>query len=272
MFEQFPRSPKKETEQSLDVYDQEKKPETKEAMEEGSPAFARLTQSIVELEGTLRSNDMPEALRNSLEQHVATLQEQLATAKAEHEAILDAAEIDELTKVLNRRGFMKQYTSRFDRISATSEHNTNFSLLYLDLDGFKKINDTLGHTVGDIALQVIAEQMEETLRETDTIGRLGGDEFAIILPQLSGVEARRVAERILESIRNTAGKILSEKYEDFPGVAASIGVVDAAHMRTESPDTDAEQLIEFADNRMYAAKAQKTHDEFGRPVGQIVEV
>jgi len=117
------------------------------------------------------------------------------------------------------------------------------SLLFLDVDHFKKVNDTLGHAAGDAVLCAVAERLQEVLRDDDTAARLGGDEFAILLEDTSALEAAEVAQRILEAVRRPvecAGRVVT--------TGVSIGVAE------RGVDTDAGTLLRHADLAMYAAK------------------
>ncbi|WP_218938123.1 EAL domain-containing protein [Billgrantia lactosivorans] len=120
------------------------------------------------------------------------------------------------------------------------------SLAYLDLDGFKEINDRLGHDVGDRVLVRIAERLTSALREADTVARLGGDEFIIVLPEQSDVAS--VARLIARLLRRIAEPIEIEG--DSLYVSGSIGVV---HFSPED-EIEPEQLIRQADQAMYQAK------------------
>jgi diguanylate cyclase (GGDEF)-like protein len=133
-------------------------------------------------------------------------------------------------------------------LAAASRSDGEVALLLIDLDRFKEINDTLGHSHGDKLLCQVAPRLQSVLREGDTVARLGGDEFAVLLPLVDGVgEAQSVAERLRDSLHQTF---------DVNGVAldveASIGIA-------LSPwhGTDTEELLRNADIAMYAAKDRK---------------
>ncbi len=123
--------------------------------------------------------------------------------------------------------------------------NTPFALLYIDLDKFKPINDSLGHEAGDYVLQQVARRMIDTLRKADTVARLGGDEFGVILHDMGSRElASRIAKKLLAAIASPLS------YHSHPlQVGASMGI-------TLFPDdsTDLEQLTAYADSAMYQAK------------------
>jgi diguanylate cyclase (GGDEF)-like protein len=136
------------------------------------------------------------------------------------------------------------------RCAEPSGGHCGISVLYIDLDGFKPVNDTLGHAAGDQVLVEVAERLRSATRGTDTIARLGGDEFAILLERTSGAEAdaRTVAERVLAGIKRQI------VLDGIPvTVGASVGIACISGDGTAcSPD----QLLREADLAMYAAKAK----------------
>jgi diguanylate cyclase (GGDEF)-like protein len=120
------------------------------------------------------------------------------------------------------------------------------SIFMMDVDHFKKINDTHGHKVGDLVLQKLAEICRDTLRMVDIIGRVGGEEFAILLPETTEQEAIRVAERLRQAIANAKiplghGLPLS--------ITVSIGITSLM-----SKDDNIDVLLSFADKALYEAK------------------
>ncbi|MBW4563471.1 MAG: EAL domain-containing protein [Mojavia pulchra JT2-VF2] len=121
----------------------------------------------------------------------------------------------------------------------------SLAVMFLDLDRFKVINDTLGHTLGDILLKSVAERLRDCLRGGDTVARWGGDEFTILLPQVNSLEeVTQVARRILQALENPFEIEGHELY-----VSASLGI---ALLNDKSPD--AETLIQHADAALYYAK------------------
>ena len=162
--------------------------------------------------------------------------------KEREDAMRRLAYRDELTGLPNR-------VSLLDRLSLEFAHarrnRSRLGLLYLDLDGFKQVNDELGHHAGDQFLRAVATRLRGSLRAGDTVARLGGDEFVVVLPGLgSAEEARTVAQKVLDGI---AAPLEVEGRVVRPG--ASIGV--AVH-----PDDadEAETLLRRADKAMYRAK------------------
>ena len=123
--------------------------------------------------------------------------------------------------------------------------------MFLDLDGFKQINDEHGHEFGDLVLKVTADRIKAEIRETDTVARIGGDEFVIILSSLPEIAiAERIATSLIEQIAR------SIQIDDISvGVSASIGI-----SLYPQDGTTAEQLIRAADKAMYAIKHQGKND------------
>ena len=120
--------------------------------------------------------------------------------------------------------------------------------MLLDLDGFKSVNDSFGHSAGDTLLQRIADALREVLRETDILARIGGDEFALILPDTDDEAANVVAEKLVRAVRSH-GSFLRDGRRAV--VTVSIGITTLAGRR----GVDAAQLLSEADEAMYRAKA-----------------
>lgn len=151
---------------------------------------------------------------------------------------------DELSGLYNRRFFFRCLEREVD---LARRYNQPLSLVLIDIDNFKQYNDTWGHPQGDRALAKAAEVLKETLRTTDTVARYGGEEFAVILPQTNLINAKKLCERLRETIARSPipgpGTTLTEP------LTASIGVV-----LYEAPMT-AEQFLGEADRVMYYAKS-----------------
>lgn len=150
------------------------------------------------------------------------------------------ADIDELTGLYNRRA----WTVRLLALQELRHGGQTFSVLFLDLDLFKELNDRFGHEAGDSALRVLARVMREELREQDIIGRYGGEEFVVALPGADRAHAMRVAERIRQRLQDLATADPAHAMR-----TVSIGVA------TLHTDEDTTTLLKRADEAMYAAKA-----------------
>ena len=147
---------------------------------------------------------------------------------------------DGLTELYNRRKMdadLKKAQARALR------YGSDFAVIILDIDHFKKINDTHGHETGDEALKGVSRVLVQTIRETDAAARWGGEEFLVLCPETDLAQARLLAERLRENIAH-------EEYVGSLKMTASFGV--ASHLEF----TDLKDLLNAADNRLYTAKGQ----------------
>jgi len=155
--------------------------------------------------------------------------------------LIEHARIDPLTGLANRRGLMARLQQEWDRIQ---RHGGKLSFILGDLDDFKRINDTHGHSVGDKILQAVAGAIAGQCRSIDLSSRYGGDEFAIVVPDEMASEAVMLAERCRQAIEGVGLSADSETVF----TTASFGVAD-----TEEADSPA-ALIRQSDNALYHAK------------------
>src|SRR5215210_3354575 len=176
-----------------------------------------------------------QALRLFANQAVAALQSANQALKLRHEATHDA-----LTGLLNRRAVRARLARE------VGEPDAEFGLILCDMDDLKRVNDTLGHEAGDLALRLLADALRTGLRRDDAY-RLGGDEFAIVLPGASESDAERVVERLQHTVSMAAR-------DPIDVIAASFGV--AVYEEGESPD----RLVARADAVLYAAKRRSRHE------------
>ncbi len=165
----------------------------------------------------------------------------LALLKA-NEQLFRMAMIDDLTQVYNRRRFIEQLEAEIGR---ARRHGQKLALAMLDIDHFKKVNDTHGHAAGDVALKHVARLCVATMRPSDFVGRLGGEEFAICLPATEQAAARAAAERLCRRIATTAADL----GDTYLPLTASIGVAEIM-----PGDIDATSLLTRADDALYRAK------------------
>ncbi|HWS71086.1 MAG TPA: EAL domain-containing protein, partial [Thermoanaerobaculia bacterium] len=164
--------------------------------------------------------------------------------KAAEQQIEYQAYHDALTGLANRRLFHEHLTLA---LALAQRRNRLVSVLFLDLDHFKLINDSLGHSIGDALLKQVAARLKASVREGDTVARVGGDEFTIVLQELGDrSDAALVAQKVLKTIAEPVEVAEHKLY-----VTASIGI-------TIFPEDgqDAEALLKNADNAMYRAKSQ----------------
>jgi len=161
------------------------------------------------------------------------------------EELLKASRTDPLTGLTNHRGFMNALISEFNRFK---RYNLNLTVLMIDVDFFKEVNDHYGHLIGDRVLKLAAQIFATCLRETDVAARYGGDEFAIILPETELAEGLKVAEKLrsqASSVCLNADKKIKTK------ISLSIGIAQA-----EAKDDDAMSFLRRVDEALYQAKQQ----------------
>ncbi len=162
-----------------------------------------------------------------------------------------ASSIDLLTGVANRRELMRKGRKLLRQAKVKK---TDFSVIMIDIDYFKRVNDQFGHSVGDVVLKKVVELGDEFMRKTDVFGRFGGEEFIAFLPNTSTEQAKMVAERFRVSVDEYSWKMSHESQEPFT-ISISIGVANSVDFSDEeSPDLAT--LISKADSLLYQAKEQ----------------
>lgn len=196
--------------------------------------------------------------------YILAMARDISLRKSHEAKIHHLAYYDSLTGLPNRSLFL----DRLHQVLAQSaRHEQHSALLFMDLDRFKNINDSLGHDVGDELLIEIADRLKEMMREEDTVARLGGDEFVVILPELASrmepaaLNARRITTRILESLAEPI-----HVGEHTLHISASIGI-------RLFPDSnlDAKSILKQADTALYRAKSGGRNTfHFYRPSMQLL--
>ncbi len=171
---------------------------------------------------------------------------QLCVSENMKESLRHKTFMDEVTGVYNYRYLDRRLAEETER---TRRHGGLTAVLYMDLDGFKQVNDQFGHQVGNTVLQQIATTMSRKMRSCDVFGRIGGDEFLAILPQTDRREAYVLAERLRETVENYALAVEKGRIVDF--VRVSIGVA-AFPVNGENMDN----VITAADNAVYECKSR----------------
>ncbi len=162
-----------------------------------------------------------------------------------------ASSIDMLTGIVNRRELMKKGRKLLSRAKI---QKTNFSVIMIDIDNFKKVNDEFGHHVGDQVLKKIVELGEGFLRKTDVFGRFGGEEFIIFLPNTSTAQAKVIAERFRIAVEEHAWKINHTSQKPFT-MSISMGITNSVDFSLDEL-FDLTTLINKADSLLYQAKEQ----------------
>ena len=179
-----------------------------------------------------------------LHAEIERLRAEVAALTARAETAEALADHDVLTRALNRRGFM---TVLNRSMAFCRRHDVQAVLLYLDLDGFKGVNDRLGHAAGDAALVRVADLLLENVRESDAVGRLGGDEFALLLLHAGVEEGRDKARRLAETLEADGFQWQGER----AALGGSFGV------RPYVGQTDPEVWLSEADAAMWLRKKSR---------------
>ncbi|MDI1296854.1 MAG: diguanylate cyclase [bacterium] len=165
--------------------------------------------------------------------YVAVIEDLSDLRQASFEAVHDP-----LTGLFNRRGLAAQWEGL---LACGAAEGPMISLLFLDLDGFKQLNDSHGHAVGDACLVDVARMLGAQVRSQDVVARIGGDEFVMLLPDMDTAEAQALGERVRHGLAN-------QTFGGDHGISGSFGLV------TASGATDIDRLIDCADGAMLAAK------------------
>ena len=205
-------------------------------MASGLPSHSTEMTQLLEALG-LRRRDVSDAALAALARLTAerdALAERLAIAE-------DLADRDTLTPTLNRRAFIRELHRT---MSEVERYKTPAAVLYVDLDGFKALNDSFGHAAGDVVLKHVGRLLVDSVRESDAVGRLGGDEFGVILNRANSEEARAKAQTLSGQLNSSAIIHAGQAHR----ISISIGVHALAI--AEDPET----AIARADEAMYAEK------------------
>lgn len=169
--------------------------------------------------------------------------------KGAHEKMRDLAMHDELTDIWNRRAFYQHAIIVLEH-AMREKHST--SLILLDIDHFKLVNDRYGHLVGDQVLKMVANTLKESLRLYDKVGRWGGEEFIVLLPTTTIIEAAIIAERLRKGIAARQHTVHSEENsgDEQLSVQVSLGVSSI----TDGENASLDELVDRADSMLYQAK------------------
>jgi diguanylate cyclase (GGDEF)-like protein len=175
---------------------------------------------------------------------VERLQAELRAEKARVKELEASAETDALTGIFNRRGFDRELKRS---LAYVKRYWTRAALMYVDLDGFKPVNDTHGHAAGDAILKALAGVLTGSLRASDTVARLGGDEFGLILWNLGEADAASKAWALEAAVSDTA--------VEWEGLTLSVGASIGFAML--GPSDELTDILAKADQAMYARKAAR---------------
>lgn len=186
-----------------------------------------------------------ETLRLELERALADLRDKNTQLEASLTRVEEMAATDPLTGLYNRRHFSRVLDQLF---AEAQRYNKDLSCVMIDMDGFKQLNDTFGHQVGDQLLVLAGKVISANMRRMDVAARYGGDEFVLLLPHANADEAAGVAQRIRAEFKQ-ASRLIVKRAD---GVSMSIGIGSLSVNRPSGAD----QLIATADSALYTAKQQ----------------
>lgn len=176
-------------------------------------------------------------------EHMMLVGRDITKRKKNHEQLKYMANHDILTGLPNRRFFIRVLEQS---LAEAKRYHRSIAVMYMDLDGFKDINDTFGHDVGDELLKQFAERIRECIRESDVFSRFGGDEFVLLMPEITGIsQVKQVAERMLQTLQKPWGVLGNEI-----STTSSIGITIY-----QSGDS-AKKFIKKADTALYKAKSE----------------
>ncbi|MFN3150971.1 GGDEF domain-containing protein [Bremerella sp.] len=181
------------------------------------------------------------AANQKLKQRLESAEATLKTQSQELEETLSEARTDALTQLFNRRAFDEERERRW---ALWQRKQQPFSLLILDIDHFKRVNDTYGHDAGDMVLREVAERLNSVMRKTDYLARIGGEELAILMPEADWNSVSTVAKKILNVIRSLPVQYGKTSID----VTISCGLMPVIHAE------GMEALTKGADEALYAAK------------------
>ena len=220
---------------------------TLEAIDEALPALASLLRATAPAADRLAEMAAEMIMERMMSAQAATdeLRTQFQSAAETATLLVEQNRIDPLTRQLNRRTLELTID---EHIEQWHRFGWPFAIFFIDVDHFKHVNDTWGHTTGDQVLAAVAAQLTQTLRYGDHVGRYGGDEFVVVLPAVSSLQANAIAARLVASMRSNPIRLPDGTLHTQ---TVSIGVAATDQMRGP---VDRVALVEAADRGLYAAK------------------
>jgi len=204
---------------------------------------SRLVRDLPEMYSAQPARNVPSELAVLLGE-VQRLEGELAAARVKMKELEATADIDAVTAIFNRRGFERELTRS---LSYVKRYGTRAALFYIDLDGFKLVNDQHGHAAGDAVLKRVAAMLARSVRASDTVARLGGDEFGLILWNLNETDAAAKAWALEAAV--------SEAAIEWEGQTLAVGASMGFAMF--GPADELADVMATADRAMYARKSAR---------------
>ena len=206
--------------------------------------LSALTNGATKVAAGDLSVQLPIYLNDELGLTTRVFNKMVAELQQSHNQLEEMATTDTLTGLANRKQIMNLLIEHFKHFQ---RYETVFTIMMLDVDHFKDVNDTHGHLAGDAVLTNTAQTIKNTLREIDRLGRYGGEEFLVILPETDGHQAAKSAERIRKAVKES----MTDYENNTLKVTVSIGVAVI-----QSTDNNENDLINRADDALYSAKGK----------------
>jgi len=214
------------------ISDQQTPESIAQTLTSGAFDYVRKPFSYIELDARIQSALSKKDIYNDLQEKNERLKKMSVT--------------DSLTGLYNHRYLIKQLESSFNLFK---RFNRPFSFIMLDIDHFKKVNDSYGHITGDQVLVELSNTLGSQRRNTDIIGRYGGEEFGLLLPEITSEKVKEVAKKVLNDIRNLNFNPRHKPSINF-GISTSIGVTSCPDIKV----SNSEDVIHQADQGLYKAK------------------
>lgn len=218
-----------------------------QAITDGKGKATRVEAALVRKDGSIAwiaTNAVVRLNKQGIPLYIEGVARDISDRKRMEEQLLTLTRIDALTGAYNRRYFMDRCDELF---KVTKRYLRPSSILMMDLDHFKKINDTYGHHIGDQALSAFTKICQKEIRDSDVLGRLGGEEFGLMLPETNIQNAHALAERI----RQSTAEILIPVADNIIRITVSIGLAEIVEF-----DQTLDDVLRRADGAMYLAKEQ----------------
>ncbi|PCJ30044.1 MAG: GGDEF domain-containing protein [Moraxellaceae bacterium] len=207
-----------------------------------NPSISSVSRLIANL---IDETDRVKRVNSSMERKLTAMKQEVSILKTDMETLSVKSLTDQLTGIANRRA----YNGAIDRFLANfKENQCEFSLLMIDIDHFKRFNDTYGHSVGDMVLSFVAKKLKNVVKGTDFVARYGGEEFVVLLPATDYEGAKTVGQILCDNVAQTTLTLDEGDKKVLGNVTISVGVAMV------TSEDDAASIVARGDRALYAAK------------------